>query len=771
MSDQHNPASALSAQISSLLSRLRWRIRAYVWAEGLALAAVWIGLTFWLGLALDYVPVRLGASEMPLAARVTLLVVVAAVLAYLLYRWVWRRGFVPLASRSMAVLLERRFPDFHDSLLTAVELRSRPPSAWDFNPHMLAQTDRQALACVDHVRLRQVFNFMPLARNATLATIVLASVVLFGLVASDAFATWVNRFYFLSDQPWPRRTYIELLAFPDRNQKAAKGSSVTIRVRADATRPTRPPDVCTIYYRTEEGERGRVHMTKSGSVRDGFQEYRYAERPFKGILSSIRFDVVGDDHRLRDNQLVVVDSPNVIRVELDCELPAYTQLVPRSQLWRPGIGLPKGSRVAIRAQSNKDLRAVRIEDVQSRETAELPIDQASQPLSRRFSHIIDPLDRNQILDVTLTDTDGIVSQRPHRITLDVVQDQPPTVDVVLRGIGAAVTADARLPVLGTISDDYGVDRAWFELEMEGAERRQFPCQIAAGQKVDDALDLRVERSAEPNPLRLQEGGKLVVTVMAADKYNLGGGPNVGQGDRHELDVVTPSDLLALLEARELGLRRRLERMIVEMQETRDSLARVKDQDESLLDRGTEPEDAAAEQASGEKVTRETPAEAAPSNESDRADALRALRVERAVQHSQRAAQEVLGIAASFDEIRDELINNRVDSEDRRQRIETQISTPLKQIARDLFPQWDERLKELEGQLAGPAVADATDAAVQQADRILAAMEAVLANMLEVEDYNELVDMVRSLIREQQELAERTKREQRKRLLGPLGPGR
>ena len=105
--------------------------------------------------------------------------------------------------------------------------------------------------------------------------------------------------------------------------------------------------------------------------------------------------------------------------------------------------------------------------------------------------------------------------------------------------------------------------------------------------VGDSLDLRAQRSASEDPLALEEGGKLLLTVKAVDKCDLHGQPNLGQGDVYELDVVSPSDLLALLEARELGLRRDFERAIDEMKDARDSLATVQGQDPSL---GSEPED-------------------------------------------------------------------------------------------------------------------------------------------------------------------------------------
>src|SRR5688572_17920997 len=98
---------ALTSDLQSLLAGLRWRIRLYIWLEGLSLAVIWLGLMFWLSLGLDYLPVLVGASEMPAVARGVLLLATGGVLAYVLYRWIFTRAFVPLGDRSMALLLER----------------------------------------------------------------------------------------------------------------------------------------------------------------------------------------------------------------------------------------------------------------------------------------------------------------------------------------------------------------------------------------------------------------------------------------------------------------------------------------------------------------------------------------------------------------------------------------------------------------------------------------------------------------------------------------
>ena len=152
------PNIALTPDLQSLLAGLRWRIRLYIWAEGIALAVIWLGLMFWFGFALDYLPVLMGASEMPLAPRAVLLAATGLALAYILYRWIGRRVFVPLGDRSLALLLERRFSDFHDSLVTAVEMADAPNHATAFNRELLARTTDEAREGAGHVRYGEVFN-------------------------------------------------------------------------------------------------------------------------------------------------------------------------------------------------------------------------------------------------------------------------------------------------------------------------------------------------------------------------------------------------------------------------------------------------------------------------------------------------------------------------------------------------------------------------------------------------------------------------------------
>jgi hypothetical protein len=791
----------LDPRIASLLGGLRWRIRAYVWLEGVSLALIWIGLTFWIGFALDYLPVLVGASEMPREARAVVLLVIAAVLAWILYRWVFRRMLVPLTNRSMALLLERQFRQFGDRLVTSVELNELPGHAEPFDPRMLEQTEDEARENTAGVRLRRVFDFAPLLRCGSLAAALLATVIVFYAVNRPAWALWVNRIYLLRDEPWPRSARIEvvgiellgsedapqvptetpLIPFDERQSvKVAKGSNVRLRVQADRAAAV-IPDVCTMHYTTADGERGRVTMNRLRRSRGEFQQYAFNGKPLRGILSSVSFDVVGYDFRVRDFRIEVVDSPAVIAIELDCIFPEYL-VDERLALWMPrtepltgATQLPRGTDVTIRVLTNKPLQRV---DLYNPDTKELTTQQVQgdDAQRRQFEYRVPALADNLTLDVTLVDVDQVVTERPYRIFLTSIADEPPRVEIRLRGIGTAVTPDVLLPVEGVIMDDYAVDETWFDVELQrpGQEpedakttRQSHYFAMGDGNTVDASIDFRALRSRETEPLELQPNDRLVFSVKGSDKYNLSGGPNIGSSDRYQLDVVTPDALLAILESREIGQRRRFEQIYEEMTQARDFLNRVQS---TAPARGLEPGDVldAADQPEQDRPD--------PERLAERNQALRLLRTQQAFQQGRKSGQELLGVAAAFRDIREELINNRVDTEDRKQRLKELIADPMQWVADTMFPEFDRRVERLEKVLAeamnkqqfDPQVGNAeATTAVEQANDILAELEEILQQMLDLETFNELLDIVRQLIREQQELIEKTETERKQGLLRDL----
>jgi hypothetical protein len=798
----------LPAEIRSLLAGLRWRIRAYVWLEGLAVALIWLGLTFWIGLGLDYLPVLAGANEMPRGARLLLLVVIGIILGWILYHWILRRAFVRLRDRSLALLLERRFGELGDSLITSVELARPSADGSAIELQLLADTEAMALDRLRRVRLGRVFNPRPLLTRFGLAALLVGAVFGFYATRTDAFMMGIGRLYGLRDEPWPRQSRIEVVGltvprlaedgfstvpgpiqtFVSGRLKVARGAQPTLIVQADGGADY-VPEFCVIQYRTAEGDRGRVNMTRVGRIREGFQRYTFDDKPLQGLLSSLTFDVIGFDHRIGTYTIEVVDSPILVGAELECRFPSYlvdearSQWLPRTEPFTLGTRLPMGTELTLKVQANKPLREVRIRRGDPGEVITLGETEIGSDTDR----IVLPLgtlNADLPLEVVFLDTDGVSSERPHRLLVGVVEDQAPRAEISLKGVGSAVTPDVRIPLQGKVTDDYGVDSAWIDLSVNDGDATAVPLSVQTTGEVSAAVDFR-ELQAQSR-LKLQPSDQLHVTVRARDKFNLDGDPHEGVSDHFQLDVVTPGELLSRLEARELGLRQRFEQIIEELRQARDALLRIRNEGpDSAAAAGNTNEpnsaDSAPESTTEETATADSPAKDDATNAQrsrlQRIWSLRLLRAQRALLQSQKSAQESLGVADSFADIRAELENNRVDTEDRKERLQVKIADPLRATVSEQFPVWDKQLEQIIAQLsnrgaADPSVEDAelvkqTELTLQQADKILLAFDAILQNMLDIESYNELLDIVRGLIEDQERLMNETKKQQKKQVLDLL----
>jgi hypothetical protein len=416
--------------------------------------------------------------------------------------------------------------------------------------------------------------------------------------------------------------------------------------------------------------------------------------------------------------------------------------------------LPVGARIAVRARSNKDLVGVTVESA----LEEPP--KAPEPLTpsagdpRRFAYTIDKLVKDKTLLFTLADTDGIKSREPVRLTLSALEDRRPELSVQLRGIGSAVTPQASIPAAGRVDDDYGIARVWFEYAIDKQEPKIAPIASPPG----NATQYNLSQTFDVRPLALKPGQKLALCVRAEDRFDLMAGPNVGTSDRWLLDVVTPEQLRTMLQSRELVLRQRFESLIKDVTDARDSLARV-----DFAPAPAGPPAKAPSPGSKGAEPGDVP-EVRPDRSPERLAAQRLMQVQWAQQNSRKSAYETAGLAEAFLQMREELINNRIDTEELKLRLEDGIAKPLKRVADEMFPELDRRLDRLQLALADPAAgSESLKQALQQVDAILQVMRQVLGRMIELEDFNEAVELLKSILQSERSLHEETKRRHKEKL--------
>lgn len=784
----------LGSDVRTLIDGVRNRLRTYILVEGAGLSLAVLGFAFWFSLTIDH-------WRIPLVGRQCILALAVVAFFEGVRRWIAMRLLVPLSDRSIAVLLERRFPQFDDSLLTAVDFSERPELV-DCDPRMLESVFAQADAVAGRLLPAQVFRPQPLVKAATLGLALFGSIGLYAASHPRDWGIWSDRWIYWKNRDWPRSVIVEIvkpegLKFHNGKVKVAKGSTLDLEVRvglnlAEFVHASFPAAV-TIHHHTRD--RSVRTMDRQGDVRDGRLHYQYT---FPPLLASQEFDVRAGDGSQSGLAIEVVDSPALVSKRLTPTPPDYLARSEAGALAgadgkeidvRPEMTFPRGTKIAFSARSNKELKGVEAGFALEDGTIEpVAVKTASDHRGLSFSFV---LESNRKLLIHLTDSDDIRGKTPETFYFAAREDEPPQVAVRLKGVGSAVTPMARLPMIGKVTDDHGLAKSWFQYEIVPGERRDakdVPAPVGPQQgkirgTVVGRIDWELQQEAfDVEGLKLVPGDKLSLQLKAEDGYDLKvtgkeqpEGPNVAASERFPLDVVTPDQLRLLLETREVSLRKRFEQVRDEVRDARGAVSKVDEDPEEPAavpkadaPKGdaakTETAKADAAKKEGETKTADAAKETAPSAEAAQtALEEKLLRVERAVQAGKKNASETLGISVSFFEIVEELVNNRIEDDELRSRLEDRIARPLQKLTEEQFVELDRRLERLRfevrrGKEGAATLAKELDVALAKYDDLLSRMEVILEEMRQLEDFNEALALLREIIDEEEQLMKDTAKE-------------
>jgi hypothetical protein len=733
------PSATAAADIRPLLrllDTLRRQTRRWIWIESLALVCLCGAAVFWGSLLLDW------AIEPPAWVRASLAAAVLLGLAWLLLTKLFMRLARPLADEALALVVERAHAGFRDSLSTAIELAGRPREGVD--QQLLARTTAEAVGMLGAVRPESLFRRRRLWTLAVAGAAAAASIGALAVARPAVADLWTRRMVFLGDQPWPRRVSLVVEGFPGGVRKAARGGDVDVIVRATAGPAAGGgmdggwvPAVVDLRSRGAGGWKTE-RMGMRGGVTEEGQAFGHV---LKAVNEDLVLEVRGGDARVRNLRLEVVEAPALAAVEIGYTLPAYLgggrRQAPASRI----VQVPRGSDVEIVCRSTKPLSAATMRSVSvggtrpdeggpdgdgTDDAGELLASlaaAANSPPATALVGAVPSLDGDRTIVVRLTDTDGLVNREPITFVLSATPDEPPRVAVRMRGISNAVTAKARIPLEGSIADDHGLARA--DVLLRVADRpevaRPIP-RLHAGVAVVE-LPAAAPEIVALEPLGLEAGNSLGLAVTASDACTLDGRPNAGTSDVWSLTVVTPEALMAMLEAREIILRRRYESCIADFAQARDRF--------QSGDRGGD-------------------------------DAELSVAASRLGEATSRAAGETAEIAAAFRDIRMELDNNLLLTPELDARLIAQIADPLAAIAATDLPAVGTACRKQVDRSAGAGDAAARADLVRRADEVLVRMRAVLDRMMELESFNEVIELLRGVIRTQEEIKAETLQRQKKR---------
>ncbi|WP_417384477.1 hypothetical protein [Gimesia sp.] len=806
---------SIPQEITDLLNRLRGKIRRYILLEGAAKLLAVVGLIFWISFVVDWGYFRLSHFELPVWFRASFVLIALTTILVLAATFILLRLMTKMRKKSLALVLERRFPELNDRLATAIELHESNEPQNALTRAMLERTVKEVARGSSQLPLEDVFDKRPLRRAFFGALILTVSILILAVVNQPAMARWAKGYLELKSDYWNRETglVVKVIAqpgdrireFQDQIYKHGLGNDLTLLV--ETVEGKKAPERVQLTYRMQNGrDGGRTVMSRLGEGR--------FKHTITDVLDGMQIWVSGNDYTNPEPyQIEIVETPVLDQIQLECRYPEYTGLNttdPETGTPQPDIQTVQGTQIALPVNTdfqmvstaNKSITRFTLETDQLKIQLEpasaansssqdnflawknsqgeiikqtsfspaqleqmcgpdhqvfrIPFTLVSENKETPSSGI--PLLIDQPMRIYLEDEDGLLVTEPIRLSIIGIIDQPPKVDTRLTGIGKSITRKAMIPVEGKITDDYGIQSARFDfLVDEDKNFRLRPLRSKPAQRPKEFTLQRNEKEAwerfEVLPLDLKVGQKLSLTVHAEDADNLSG-PHQVHGETYHFEIVTDEELLSILYSKELNLRKRFEQIFKEVTQTRDELKeRIAQVRESQAIREKQ------------KQGQSDPAWEATLLENQSAVAVSA---DRSLYGTRKNATETASIVESFYDIREELVNNGVATAQIMGRIDDKILKPLTMIHEQDFPDVDQRLG-----LFRLAVEQNTDplteiqTSIDLLNTMLARMQSVLNEMQDLLEFHEAIEMLKNLIEREKELTEETKKYRKNKLLDRL----
>ena len=745
------------------LDRLNRSIRFYATLDGIA---VWLGtliLLFILDFALDRF------FEFSLVARAILLPILVVTIAYVFGKRIFFRCFASIRRDQLATALEHYVPQLNEALVTAVEWQDNN----EVNPELLQHTIDEAVAALRGVNVHQFFCTGRLYLRFAISLLCATAVTAGCMYHSETVSLWFSRNILLAQLEYPRRSELFVDGFQDGRVRIGRGDSFTLSIRANTEKPSVPQTVrvrmgtSDVGYRTLNIDQFRIE-TREGT------RWRVFATTFPEMLETVHLQIRGADSTLDNLFIEVVPTPTLTEMVLNQKFPDYMQRPERTVALTGRTMIPDGTAITITAKSTKPLQS-----------ATAMINQEGIPLTVDANDSITltlPAMREETtIDFRLTDIDSLTNRHPIRAELGIIKDQPPVITARLEGIGPVITPEAVMPIIGEITDDNGLKTAVSRYNIEPAALEEMPREPTEGTVPISGITsgqtlFALSQSFAASPLSLQPDDKLAFHVEASDLFDLDTAlGQIGVGPRWLLEIVTPEKLKNLLENREITLRQRFEVVIGEVERTKNIL-----NDFSLEPTETQVQEAMAltweliENESDEnREMRQREWEARKQKILDTISGeqsdLGKYHVARMLRDTSKEVYDLMSIVEGFRTIRAEMINNRIFTEDERKRIDHEIVQPMQELMGMDFFGIDESLDELNQMLLEreepkrPAAQEERQKILFLFDNVLLKMTAIRDKMASMESFHEVIELLRSIIKQQQRLRNETMEEQNKRL--------
>ncbi len=658
--------------------------------------------------------------------RAALLVLVVGVAAYQIWSGVLRCFFVPMKAGDVASLLERRYPELGDRLISAVAfLTGPPPRPERDSPAMIGTVVSEACGQITSLHPGAVLHHQRYRRLLAIGIAAIAVAAGATLAMPDTIATYLARNFALRELPWPSRIHLTLEGFRDGKLRWPLGDDLMLVAAAEDEIPR---------GLRAEFEAGDSQSPPRDMVQHGGKRFVLDYGPLQQSMK-VRFSIwrFGVDEKTAWYDIEAVERPTVKQVQIEIAPPTYTGL-PRFALatGQTTADVLRGSRVALLATLGKAIVKATLQ------TADRPIVEATIEPNRRIHAEFLPT-RSGTYFFNLTDAEGLTDLNPVTYSFVLQNDPPPKVRLKLPGAGEMLVPDAILNVDVECEDNLALRAVDLLHRIVRPATAPATSQPAMTRQSLPDLDRRQARYSRKDSLPLtslgvKAGDQLMLQLQARDyqttadseaavekmsasqRSKLPAPTGVGESLSYQFRIVTPEELLAELSRREMEWRREFEQIIKSQEQI-------------------------------EKRLQDLRAQSAPAQVS--------TEIASRIGQEERVQRQQIGrlrtIARQFEQILSELEVNQLAASAVRRRLDGGVIRPLRRLIEMDVPAAADLIERLQATFTDERVDQ-----VQQSQRqLVQAMYAVLANMLKWEGYEEAVAALRDIIRLQGSLNQQT----------------
>ena len=768
--------SPLQRQLARLRARVRWLL--LLQGVGRALAVGLVGL-----LALGFLD-QVFRYDDPGLRLISSLTAVGW-LAWAAYRHLYRLCLVRVDDVELALRVERHFDALRDRLASAVEFlhAEKNADAWSGSAALRQAAIRQATAAVEGLDFRQVLDRRPTAQALFAAAAVgLVAVTVAAVQPQAARIALARLVHPFGDTGWPQVTHLELRR---RVESVARGQPFEVEV-IDAQGARLPAEV-RIWYRFE-GPEGSLSLESEIMRPLGdavFARRENLTRPFAYRIEG------GDDRGMPWIDVQIVEPPRMVELRVRLLPPEYSGW-PEMQSSGP-IRALVGTRLEFTATTNKPLGTATLCFDDGRRLAAEQIAPTRLQAPGPGSELL--VEKSGAYWFELTDQQAMPGPPSDRWEIHAVTDQPPRVALEQPAVELFVTPSAQISLRAAVQDDLAL--AQVELEYQRSDRpdppaamplytgppRARPGEKTASAELPGGEVRSVAQRWDLAPLALEPGTTVSLLVTARDYRG-----STGRSERRSVHVISPEELQVRLTSRQEVILNELARSLALQRQSREQLAALgaglaKHGRREQVELESIPEPAPSRRA----VQRDRPAdgfgdrllESIP----EPAQSRRAVQRDRpadgfgdrlldhlqSVVLSQRQVDHILGgptesLWMLVQALLADIASNRLDTPDLRRRMEGLLAAiehlqqdPLAKIALELTAAVKSAQIALQDESRGAwqEPAQRLQEAVRQQESVIAALQTLVSQWRQWDDYRRFHRQIAELLGHQQQLASRT----------------